>query len=154
MSAGTRQIPNGLLAPIADERQVVTERVPHFLEFVPAAAVAAAAVAQVDQVISWRDFVATHIGFNTGLVGLPAAAMQFLVSVEDISAQRNWQPQRWDVASFCGNVNVAAQEMPMPWVFKEHTTIRVMFENLGGLAAIPRLLLAGYLDVSPAVVGW
>lgn len=147
-------IPDGLIQPIADERQVVTEKVPHFLQFQPAAQVAALATGQWDEVISWRDFVCTHLGFASELVGFPAANMPFLVSVEDISAQRNWQPHRWDVSAFCGNINVAAQELPVPWVFKEHTTIRVVFENLGGLPAFPRLLLGGYLDVSPAVVGW
>jgi len=143
---------NGILQPIADERQVVTERVPYFIQFEPDAQVAAGGTGQDEHTISWRDLVCTHVGFNSELVGFPASNMPFEVSVEDISAQRNWQPHRWDVSTFTGNINVAAQPLPYPWVFKEKTTIRVVFENLGGLAATPRLLLAGYLDVPPAVI--
>lgn len=144
---------NGQLFPIRDERDVVTERVPSYLEFEPAAQVAAGATGQVDEIIAWRDYVVTHIGFNCQLVGFPAVAMPFKVSIQDIGAQRNWQPHRFDIQAIIGNVNVAAQEIPVPWIFKEKTTIRVVFENVGGLPCLPRLVLGGYLDISPAIIG-
>ena len=139
--------------PVSNESDVVSERVPYFIEFEPDANVLAGTTGQVIHTIAWRDFVCTQVGFSGTKVGFPDPSVQpFKIMVEDIGASRMWQPQRWDIGSFIGEANNSARELPMPWVFKEKTSIRVEFENLGAIDCTPRLLLIGYLDIPPGMI--
>jgi hypothetical protein len=125
------------------------ERIPYFLPFEPLAAIAASATDQVDQTISWLDFVCTKMGFTSETVGFPAAPGRWKVQIQDIGGSRNFQPEGFDItAAIGGNTGTsdsAPVELPVPWVFMEKTTIRVTFEELTGFANLPHLLLMGYL---------
>jgi len=146
-------IPSSELYPVGNESDVVSERVPYFIEFEPDAAIAAGATDQVMHTIAWRDFVATKIGFSCDKVGFPTASYQpFKVMVEDVSASRQWQPHRWDITAYVGQGENSVQDLPHPWIFKEKTSIWVEFENISAFQTTPRLLLAGYLDIPPGMI--
>lgn len=124
-------------------------RVPYFMPFEPAAAIGALATVNVDQVISWQDFVCTRIGFTSTTVGFPATAGRWKVAIQDIRSSRLFQPENFDITALVGaNSGVsdsAAVEMPTPWIFLNKTTIRVTFEDTSGFGGTPHLLLIGYL---------
>lgn len=143
----------GLMLPTLyaiDEKDASLERQPWFLPFEPAAAVGGGASATVDYTQPWMDFVCTGIGFTSGTVGFPAAPGRWKVSVQDVGAQKSWQPQTFDITAVVGgNFGVSDSsyvDLPVPWLFLEKTTIRVQFENRDpALACLPDLVLVGYL---------
>ena len=132
-----RRIPGvsggGDLFPIS-AKDAAMERVPQFIPFEPAAAIVANGTGQVDQIISWQDFVCTKIGFTSPTVGFPAAPGRWSVQIQDIGASRLFQPAAWDVTALIGGntgtSDSAAVEMPVPWIFLEKTTIRITFGEL------------------------
>ena len=140
--------PTQTVYPIS-EKDAAMERVPWLLPFEPAAQIATGATGIVDQVISWQDFVATRIGFTSEPVGFPAGPGRWKVQIQDVGASRSFQPEGFDITALIGgNFGVSDNpntDMPCPWVFLEKTTVRITFENLAGLAALPHLLLIGYL---------
>ncbi len=124
-------------------------RVPQFVPFEPAAAVAALATGIVDQVIAWADFVVTRIGFTSTTVGFPAAAGRWRIQIQDVGASRQFQPAAWNITALIGTnsgfADSPAVDLPTPWVFLEKTTVRVTFEDISGFGGTPHLLLVGYL---------
>ena len=132
-----------------DKKGVPMERVPQFIEIEPGAAVAAAAVAQVIYNVGVRDFVCTHLGFTSTPVGLPLAGMRFKISIRDIGSNTSFEPFRWNATSVLGrNEGIGDMrpfELPVTWTFQARTSIRIEFENIGGLACLPNLALIGYL---------
>ncbi len=130
-------------------KDAAMERVPYLIPFEPLIAIAANTTGQVDQLVSWRDFICTRVGFTSPTVGFPAAPGRWKVQIEDIGASRNFQPEGFDITAFVGgNTGIsdsAAVDFPVPWVFLEKTTIRVTFEELTGFANLPHLVLVGYL---------
>ncbi len=141
-------ISNAQMYPMT-EKDAALERVPQFLPFEPAANIAALATGQVDQIVSWMDFVATRIGFTSPTVGFPAMPGRWKVQIQDIGASRQFQPEGFNITALVGaNTGVsdsAAVDLPVPWVFLEKTTVRITFQELTGFDNLPHLLLAGYL---------
>lgn len=143
----------GLMLPTLysiDQKDAALERSPYFVEFEPAAAVGGGATATVDFTQPWRDFVCTAIGFTSGTVGFPAGPGRWKVSVEDIGAQKTWQPHAFDITALVGGnfgtSDSSYVDLPVPWLFLEKTTIRVQFQNRDpAIACLPDLLLIGYL---------
>lgn len=131
------------------EKDAAMERIPQFLPFESAAPIAAGTTAQVDQIVSWNDFIVTKMGFTSPTVGFPAGPGRWKVQIQDIGASRQWQPEGFDVTAAVGAnsglSDSAPVDLPVPWVFLEKTTIRVTFEELTGFANTPHLLLIGYL---------
>jgi len=125
------------------------ERIPYFLPFEPAAAIAALQTGQVDQVVSYKDFVCVQMGFTSPTVGFPAAPGRWNVQIQDIGGSTNFQPQGFNITAAIGTnagmSDSAAVDMPVPWVFMEKTTVRVTFQELAGFANTPHLVLIGYL---------
>ena len=124
-------------------------KTPYFLPFEPVAPIAAGATGQVNQTISWLDFVCTQMGFTSPTVGFPAAPGRWKVQIQDIGGSREFQPEGFDITAAIG-ANTGVSDSPpvdlaVPWVFMEKTTIRVTFEELTGFANTPHLLLIGYL---------
>lgn len=132
-----------------DFKTASMERVPYFLPFQPAAAIAALQTDTVDQVISAYDFVCTKVGFTSETVGFPAASGRWNVQIRDIGAQKDFQPEGWNVTAAIGaNTGVSDSspiDLPVPWVFLEKTTVRVTFQELTGFANTPSLVLLGFL---------
>ncbi len=130
-------------------KDAAMERVPYLLPFEPLAAIAALATEQVNQTVSWLDFVCTRVGFTSPTVGFPAAPGRWKVQIQDIGGSRNFQPEGFDITALIGGntgtSDSAAVDLPVPWVFMEKTTIRITFEELTGFANTPHLLLIGYL---------
>ena len=131
---GGRQLGTGgeQIWPLS-EKDAALARIPQFYPFEPAAPIAGLATGQVEQIISWQDFVAVKVGFTSPTVGFPAASGRWKVQIEDIGASRSFQPEGWDVTAAIG-VNSGMSdtqpiELPVPWVFLEKTTIRVIFEE-------------------------
>lgn len=147
-----RPVPGGLAAqpifPIS-AKDAAMEHVPYFIPFEPLAAIAALSTGQVNQVVSWQDFICTKIGFTSPPVGFPAAPGRWKVQIEDIGGSRTFQPEGFDITAVIGGnaglSDAPAVEMPVPWIFLEKTTIRVTFEELTGFPNTPHLLLIGYL---------
>lgn len=147
-----RSLPGGLpttpIFPIT-AKDAAMERVPYFLPFEPIAAILALGTGQVDQTVSWQDFVCTKLGFTSPTVGFPAAPGRWKVQIQDIGGSRNFQPEGFDITAAiganAGQSDSAPVELTVPWVFMEKTTIRVTFEELTGFANTPHLLLMGYL---------
>lgn len=146
-------VKRGLLVPgltVIDEKDAMLERQPWFVEFEPPAQVAGGATATVDFIQPWRDFVCTHIGCTSETVGFPAAPGRFKVTIQDVGAQRTFQPAAFDVTALIGN-NMGASDNPafelhVPWLFLEKTTIRVQLQNRNlAIPCLPTFLLAGYL---------
>lgn len=143
----------GLLIPgltVLDEKDAMLERQPWVVEFEPPANVGGGATATVDFIQPWRDFVCSHIGCTSATVGFPAAPGRWKVTVQDIGAQRSWQPAAWDITALIGNnmgiSDNPAFELPVPWLFTEKTTIRVQLQNRDpAIACLPTLVLAGFL---------
>lgn len=133
-----------------DAKGVIMAKVPQFIEIEPGAAVAAAAVAQVIYNVGVRDFVCTHLGFTSAPVGLPLAGQRFKISIRDIGSNTSFEPFRWHTTSALGRPTATGAlqpfQLPVPWTFQARTSIRVDFENIGGLACLPNLVLIGYLD--------
>ena len=136
------------LYPI-DEKDAAMARTPQFIAFEPDAAIGALATGQVEVRVSWMDFVATKVGFTSPTVGFPAGPGRWKIQVVDVGASRNWQPEGWDISAVTGaNAGVSDAtplDLPVPWVFMEKTTIRVIFEELAGFDNLPHLVLIGYL---------
>ncbi len=132
-----------------DERDAMMERQPWFIEFEPPAQVAGGATATVDITVPWRDFVCTYIGMTAETVGFPATPGRFKVSVEDIGAQRTWQPAAFDITPFVGNMGIndaGAFQLSAPWLFLEKTQIRVQMQNRDpAIPCLPTLVLHGFL---------
>lgn len=132
------------------EKDAILERQPFFLQMEPGALVAGGATATVDQQIAWRDFVCTKLGFTSDTLGFPVTPGRWRLTIQDIGAQRNWQPAAFDVtAAMGGNFGMNDQpplELPVPWVFREKTTVRAQFTNRDpAIPAIPTLVLMGFL---------
>lgn len=147
-----RTIPGGLpQAPIypISAKDAAMERVPYFLPFEPLVAIPALGTGQVDQTVSWQDFVCTKMGFTSPTVGFPAAPGRWKVQIQDIGGSRSFQPEGFNVTAAiganAGQSDSAPVELPVPWIFMEKTTIRVTFEELTGFANTPHFLLIGYL---------
>ncbi len=142
---GLGQVDNGGIPP----EEVKYATVPYFIQIEPAAVVAAGVTQEENYTVSVRDFICTHLGFITTLVGVPPAAQVFDISIEDVGMSRTWQPHRWSTAAVIGNDSGvstrSAFELPAKWKFEARTTIRVEFENRGTLACLPTLVLVGYL---------
>lgn len=145
---GSNIVPQELVAITA--KDAALERQPFFIQFEPAAAVAGGATATVDWQVAYRDFICTRLGFTSDTVGFPAAQGRWRLTVEDVGAQRTWQPQAFDVtAAIGGNFGLndeRAIELPVPWVFMEKTTIRLQFTNRDpAIPGMPTGILIGYL---------
>jgi len=143
----------GLMLPTLyaiDEKSASLERQPWFVEFEPPAVVGGGATATVDYTVGWMDYVCIGFGFTSGTVGFPAGPGRWKISIQDIGAQKAWQPHAFDVTAVVGgNFGTSDSsyiELPVPWLFLEKTTIRVQFENRDpALACLPDLVLVGYL---------
>ena len=118
--------------------------------FRPAAAVAVGAVSTpLTQVVSPRDFVATHIGWKSTLQGIPRHIEPFRFMREDQNSSRRFSNQRVDLDALCGASIDGTEFNPLfklsePWRFLNGETIAVELENAGCHAAIPTFLLHGY----------
>lgn len=128
-----------------DARGVPRNEVPYWINIEPPAAVAAGGTTVVPEAIGPRDFVWTHVAFRSQEVGVPPVEQPFKVLMTDIGDSTIFGARRWNVRAAIG-VNKDAFELPKPWRFRAKTTLQVEFENTGGLAAIPTLVLHGYLD--------
>lgn len=141
-------LPNEEVYPISAQDAAMV-RVPYWLAFEPLVAIAALGTDQVDQTISWQDFVCLKLGFTSPTVGFPAAPGRWKVQIQDVGGSRNFQPEGFDITAALGanpgQSDSAPVDFPVPWVFLEKTTIRVTFEELAGFANMPHLLLIGYL---------
>ncbi len=130
-------------------KEAAMERIPQFIPFEPAANIAALGTGQVDQIVSWNDFIVVKMGFTSPAVGFPAGPGRWKVQIQDINASRSFQPEGFDITAAIGaNTGVSDSppvELPVPWIFLEKTTIRVTFEELAGFANLPHLVLIGYL---------
>ena len=139
---------NQVLYPVS-EKDAALMHVPWFLPFEPNIPIGALATGIVDQVVSWRDFVCTKIGFTSETVGFPAMAGRWKVQVQDVGASRSFQQEAWNITALIGTnsgfADAPAVNLPTPWPFLEKTTIRVTFEDLSTFGGIPHLLLVGYL---------
>ena len=142
------QASNGIPA-----NQVKYASIPYFVNIEPLAVVPAGSTVQVEYTVGVRNFIVTSIGFTSSPVGLPAAGQVFKLGIEDVGMSRQFQPDRWNMtAVFGSNPAVSDQpafELPVPWPFRAHTTIRTEFENIGTLACLPTLVLVGYLGQMP-----
>lgn len=153
MRGGNPEPQRGLLLPslfAIDEKDAALERQPQFIEFTTAAQVAGGATGTLDFTVPWRDFVCTGLGFTSETIGFPGAPGRWRLTIEDIGAQKTWQPHPWDVTAVVGgNFGTADSsfiELPVPWLFMEKTTIRIQMENRdAGLACLPTCVLVGYL---------
>jgi hypothetical protein len=125
-------------------------RQPFWIPFEPAAAVAGGATATVDWQVAYRDFVWTAIGFTADTVGFPATPGRWRLTIEDVGAQKNFQPAAWDVTAGMGG-NFGLNDMmplnlPVPWVFMEKTVIRLQFTNRDpAIPGTPSCDLIGFL---------
>ena len=119
---------------------------PHWENIEPAVAVPAATTVVVTVNVGPRNFVWTHYGFRSDLVGWPAAEMPFKIGITDVSFSQLFQPRRFDVQAATGSGDKAFIELPTSYTFSAMSNISVEFENIGGVAAIPHLVLAGYLE--------
>lgn len=144
---------NSILAPklqAFDPKDAALERQPFFIPFEPGVAVAGGATVTVDFTQPYRDFVWTGFGLTSGTLGFPAAPGRWRISIEDVGAQRVFQPANFDATAVIGgNFGISDNsfaELPVPWVFMEKTTIRVQFENRDPVIAnLPSLVMVGYL---------
>jgi hypothetical protein len=121
------------------------------VEIEPPAAVAAGANVVVRYTFGPRDFVCKGFGFTSAPVGVPAQGMYFRLGIMDIGASIRFQPHRWHATPVTGS-NPALGDQPAfmfpdeaPWTFSGQTTVEVEFENIGGIACLPTLVLTGYL---------
>lgn len=137
-------LPQNQITPI-DARGVPRNRVPYWINIETSAAVIAGGTAVVLEAIGPRDFVWTHANIRSQEVGIPAGEMPFKVLITDIGDSTIFGARRFNARAAFG-VSKDAFELPEPWRFRAKTSIQVEFENLGGLAAIPTLILHGYLD--------
>lgn len=143
---------NGLvesrLYPVT-EKDVAMERVPQFIMFQPDAPILALSQDQVEERVSWMDFVAVKVGFTSTPVGFPAGPGRWNVEIQDVGGSRNFQPRAWNITAAIGTNTGTSDstplEFPVPWVFLEKTTIRVIFEELTGFDNMPSLVLIGFL---------
>lgn len=130
-------------------KDIALERQPWFWEFEPDAQIAANTTDIVTETISWKDFVCVSWGFTSETVGFPAAPARWKISIEDIGAQKTFQPTAFNATCVIGGdfglSDNPAKDLPVPWVFREKTSVRVQFTNLNGLACLPTLVLSGYL---------
>ena len=134
-----------------DPQGIPRAEVPYFILVDPAAAVAAAATAVVNMTMPPRDFVWTHMGFTSADVGIPAAGPDFRIRMRDVGASIDFTPgNRFRIRAItgtnAGTSDKGAFELSKPWRFKALTTLMAEFENLGGIASTPHLVLHGYLD--------
>lgn len=136
--------PPNQITPV-DARGVPRNKVPYWINIEPAAAVIAGGTVVVPEAIGPRDFVWTHVGFRSQEVGVPPAEQPFKVLITDIGDSTIFGARRFNVRAAFG-VSKDAVELPEPWRFRAKTSLQVEFENLGGLPAIPTLILQGYLD--------
>jgi len=146
-----RQANRGLLGGLytIDAKDAALERQPFYIEFEPDAQVAAGQTEIVSETISWRDFICTSWGFTSETVGFPATAGRWKLYIEDVAAQKTFQPRAFNpTAVIGGNFGTGdnpSKDMPVPWIFLEKTVIRVQFTSLNGLDCLPTLVMSGYL---------
>ena len=135
---------------VIDEKDAMLARQPWYVEFEPPVAVGGGATALVNYTQGFRDFVCTGWGFTSDTVGFPAAPGRWRLTIEDVQAQRPFQPVAFDVTCVIGgNFGIADSnyvDLPVPWIFLEKSQIRLQFTNRDpAIAAIPTAVLVGYL---------
>lgn len=149
MGYGHNALPGAQPLTPVDQKGVQMDPVPQLIEFEPAAAVAAGAVALVLYTVDVRDFHCTHIGFTSAGVGVPAMGMVFRLQITDVGASRTFQPVPWNATAALGTNPATSDhgplELPVEWIFQAKTAIRVEFTNIGTLACLPTVVLIGYL---------
>ena len=124
--------------------------VPQFIEFEPAANIAAGATGVVRYTMPVRDFVWAQLGFHTDLVGVPAARQRCRLEIRDIGSSMDFQPMPWLVSPIVGyedGSRVCLELLPeQRWLFKAQTTVEVTFSNISGLPYLPTLIMGGWLE--------
>ncbi len=131
------------------ESDLKRARMPYWITARPPAVVAAGGVAILNIQTPTRDFVWTHIAFNSVQVGFPLTGMPFRVQIIDLTSQTWFADQRFDISGVCGSDQTISQNpmipIAFPWTFSKQGTLQVEFQNLGAIATTPTLTFHGFL---------